>query len=243
MTKQLTASRLNISELSESQILEMFSLMKNYYNHVNLSEFKNDLLEKDILIILKDDSNHIQGFSSQKIFPFSFRNQILRIVFSGDTVIDKKFRGSLELPIAWGKFMLEIESNFKEEAVYWMLITKGIRTFRYLPVFFYEFYPNPFTEIPEFISELSYALGLFKFGNKYDGISGIIRAGEESQSIKELMEDEEFIMNRSFDPYIDFFKNRNPRFGKGDELLCIARFNTENLRPFIVRALRKENKI
>lgn len=240
--KQLTASKLLISDLEEFQILEMFSLMENYYNHVSISQFKKDLSEKDILILLKNSSNQIQGFSSQKIFSFQYKNQSLRIVFSGDTVIHKNFRGSLELPIAWGKFMLEVESKFKEEPLYWMLITKGIRTFRYLPVFFYEFYPNPYTPIPESISELRHTLGLFKFGNQYDRISGIIRGKEDSQSIKELEEDEEFILNRSFDPYIDFFKNRNPGFGNGDELLCLTRFTRKNLRPFIVRALEKENK-
>ena len=49
--------------------------------------------------------------------------------------------GSLALPVAWGRLMLSLEEVGAGQHLYWLLTSKGYKTYRFLPVFFNEFYP------------------------------------------------------------------------------------------------------
>ena len=91
-------------------------------------------------VILLYDQSRLCGFSTQVLFDFPHENRDDKILFSGDTIIDKCRWGSLALPVAWGRLMLSLESRPHGE-LYWLLTSKGYKTYRFLPVFFHEFYP------------------------------------------------------------------------------------------------------
>jgi len=74
----------------------------------------------------------------------------VKILFSGDTVIDKRHWGSMALPIAWGRLMLSLSPASSNAGFYWLLTSKGYKTYRFLPVFFREFYPRYDAQTPEF---------------------------------------------------------------------------------------------
>jgi len=100
---------LNVTSLAEEQIDEMYALMQSHYDGVKISSFREDLSEKDIVIILCDSNNEIIGFSTQKLLSININSKTVRIVFSGDTIIKKKYWGTTVLPITWGKMMMDIE--------------------------------------------------------------------------------------------------------------------------------------
>jgi hypothetical protein len=231
---------LSVSSLEEEQIQTMYTLMDQHYNNVFHAQFEKDLFEKDWVILLLDDlSEEIKGFSTQTLFKHFFKTESILILFSGDTIIHPKCWGTFALPIAWGRMMLYILSRNPENKLYWMLTSKGIRTYRYLPVFFNEFYPRYNLPTPIWEQQLLNSLGKRKYRDHYDKTAGIVRATDNSQFLKtNLAVIEE--ARRQKDPHIAFFLRQNPYFQRGDELVCIAPFHEANIKPNILRKLKKE---
>jgi hypothetical protein len=56
-------------------------------------------------------------------------------LFSGDTIISHHHWGEQELAHAWCYFAGQIKRQCPELPLYWFLIVKGHRTYRYLPAF------------------------------------------------------------------------------------------------------------
>jgi hypothetical protein len=120
-----------------------------------------------------------------------------------------------------------------------MLISKGFRTYRFLPTFFHRFYPCPAQPTPDWVRELMDVLGRRRFVDAYDAESGLIRAGAGAQALRAELAADRCRQTR-VDPHIDYFFRRNPDHARGDELLCLAEFCDANLRPFILRQLDRE---
>ena len=82
------------------------------------------------------------------------------------------------------------------------------------------------------------SLGERMFGRRYDKRAGIVRAWEKSEILKKQLA-VPLRENIRRNPHIDYFLNHNPEYRTGDELLCIAPFFEENLKPFILRELKR----
>ena len=122
-------------------------------------------------------------------------------------------------------------------SLYWMLISKGIRTYRFLPAFFREFYPSHRAETPVLFQWLLHSLGQRRFQHQYDPRSGVIRAGCQSYYLNSDLAT--VTENRMLNPDVRFFLKRNPGFIHGDELLCLAEFKPENIKRFMLREVLK----
>ncbi|WCL49179.1 hypothetical protein [Leptospira sp. GIMC2001] len=229
------------NELNAADIDSMFRLMDDSYFGVQKNIFITDLQSKDkILIIRKLDK--IIGFTTFKfheIDDLENPEQKLTVCFSGDTVIDPQFRGDLNLPIQWGIIMLR-ESLSRNTKIYWLLTTKGIRTYRYLPVFFYNFYPSPVL-MDSKLENLCKHFGKRLFGFDFDDSRGILERKTNVQTIRKVEEDLAYI-NRKKDPFVKYFLTKNPNFSNGDELVCLAEFSMDNIKPFIKKILLNKNE-
>jgi len=225
---------LPIIELSKEQKHEMYLLMDTYYANSSIEQFENDLKEKNWVLLLFCNSSII-GFSTQKLFEVNVHNEDILVLFSGDTIIDRQYWGSMTLSIAFGKLMLIILEQNKGKKLYWMLISKGLRTYKYLTNFMVEYYPNNKTKTPYSIKELMDYLGYLKYPNNYNKETGIIEAKQGSQH---LVQDHEPSKNE-FKEHELFFYKANPGYAKGDELLCLTQLSLENMHPFMQRVFRK----
>ncbi len=214
----------------------MFLLMQSYYCNVTADQFVKDLREKDCVILLRENG-HICGFSTQMLFNHDVDGRQILAIFSGDTVIEKNCWHSLALPLAWGRWMLSILYNNPERQLYWFLISKGYKTYRFLPIFFRDFYPSCMKETPTFEKALIYSLGRKKFGDRFDSESEVIRASEFSQYLRPGVAD--ITNTRRRDKHVAFFEKANPGHVNGDELVCVARCHESNLKSFILRRLRQ----
>ena len=225
-----------ISELTSEETMAMLRLMQKYYSNVNEEQFIKDLAEKDKVILLYGDET-ICGFSTWMLFTHNNDGFNVNVIFSGDTIVDEKNRNSLALPVAWGKLMLLSLEKFPERPLYWLLTSKGYKTYRFLPIFFNEFYPSYLHKTPEFEKSLLISLIHRKFRGGYNPVSCVLEAGEGAQCLRPGMAD--VSPPRLRDKHINFFYHSNPDYTKGDELVCIARCQPENLTPFIMRQLLK----
>ena len=104
---KLESQTLSVSELHPECFVQMQQLMRAHYDGVSESQFLADLLAKQWVILLRD-SGHLCGFSTQVLFDYPLAGRDVKILFSGDTIIEKDHWGSLALPVAWGRLMLSL---------------------------------------------------------------------------------------------------------------------------------------
>ncbi len=57
----------------------------------------------------------------------------IRVAYSGDTVIDPANWSAGSVAAAWFRVVSELRSKHPDEPLYWLLISSGYRTYRYLP--------------------------------------------------------------------------------------------------------------
>ncbi len=157
----------------------------------------------------------------------------IRYVFSGDTIIERAYWGSQALAFSWLRYVGELKREQPEMPLFWFLIVKGHRTFRYLPTFAREFYPHWEHGTPDSIAALMRKLAEERFGDAFDAASGLIRYPESHGHLAEdLAEANEREAARED---VSFFLRRNPGYRNGHELVCLCELSKENLRPLARR--------
>lgn len=231
---KLHARILPVAELDEGRVAEMTELMAAHYEGVTREGLVADLRAKDRVILLTAEGG-LCGFSTQVLFGHECRGRQVRVVFSGDTIIDRRHWGSSALALAWGRMMLELLAGEPERGLYWLLTSKGYKTYRFLTVFFKDFQPRLGRQPGDFEHELLDGIAEARFGERYDPGHGILRAGPGAQRLRPGVA--ELDDRHLRDPQVAFFQQRNSGHARGDELVCLARFHPDNLQPYILRQL------
>lgn len=229
-------------ELSPEQISELFNLMKIHYRNVDFQRFQRDLQEKTGIILLVNEQGLIRGFSTYLIY--DIQDLGAKVIFSGDTVIHKESWGDVTLFYGFGSILnTMIQSKKEGEKLYWFLISKGIRTYGMLPLFFFRFWPQPkegqtspeeLVHLKEILDKIAHR----KFGTTYDAKRGVLPIREDylDANLAEIPK------HKQKDPYIRCFLERNPGYRKGEELACLTEVSLENLRPRARRFVTRENR-
>jgi hypothetical protein len=214
-----------VPAITKAEKHRMYELMDEYYANVAWNEFRDDLANKQWVLVLRSLNASLVGFSTQKIFDFHFEGNIYRIVFSGDTIIDKMYRGTQELAWGFGRFMLDIQQQCPAQPLYWLLTSKGVRTYRYLPLYFQDFFPRFDQPTPSRVGRLMDGLGAYLFASRYDNGRRLLLASEGGQCLREF----DIPDRDSANPHFRYFIERNPNHRKGEELVCLAEFSRDNL--------------
>ena len=161
----------------------------------------------------------------------------MRAIFSGDTIIDRAFWGEQELVRAWCRFAGRILAAEPDTPLYWFLISKGYRTYLFLPLFYREFYPRRGTVAAHFEKGLIDLLASERFGSDYDPRAGLIRFPESHGQLSSDLA--EIPPGRREHPDVQFFLSRNPQYARGQELVCLARIHPDNMKSFAATAVRE----
>jgi hypothetical protein len=220
-------------DLSAEEINCLFQLHSQYYDNVIEKVFHKDLSEKDWVIIINDDQGRLQGFSTIQLIWLKIDKQDHLYLFSGDTIIKEEARNTHALSGAFIHFMYALIESYHEIPIHWFLITKGFRTYRFLPLYFKEFYPVRDKEIPEYYQEVLNTVAFYKFGSQYNPQAHLICYEHEKDKLKH--EHALVSEGRLRNPEIQFFLAKNPFFYKGDELTCISDICKSNFNPLIDR--------
>jgi hypothetical protein len=229
-----------LAELSTSRRDEMYTLFARHYDGVSLGQFEDDLAEKQWVIEVVDAaSGALRGFSTQLVLHVPVGERTVRPLFSGDTIIDREYWGDPALSHAWGHLALSLIDAHRGDPLYWYLISKGYRTYRFLPVFFHEFYPRHGVSTPRVLQEVLHAMGRWKFGVAYDAATGIVRPREGCPLRGDLGE----TSSRLHDPHVRFFLEKNPDHVVGHELCCLAPLTRENFTAAAWRVIGPGSQI
>ena len=147
-------------------------------------------------------------------------------VFSGDTIVVPEAWRSPQLARSWIAAINHLRAAAPTHPCYWLLLTSGFRTYRFLPVFWRMFYPRHDAVIPERERRLLDHLARKKYDAAYDAASGIVRFPNPQRLRGALAEVPD---GRLVDADVAFFLARNPGFGRGDELVCMTEICDSNL--------------
>ncbi|MEI6534906.1 MAG: hypothetical protein WCN98_06165 [Verrucomicrobiaceae bacterium] len=224
--RRLTSDVLPMCDVDAALRDRLFALMQRCYHCVTRDRFESDIAEKDFLIVLRDAAGVPRGFSTQMLFCREWEGQPIQVLFSGDTVIEPDFWGSHELVKGWCQVAAMALRAEPGRRLFWFLISKGFRTYLYLPIFFRDFEPHHAGSAAGETHRLLTMLSEEKFGAAYDAPKGIVRFPE---SLGQLTpEFAEIPDARRDDPHVQFFLTRNPSYALGDELGCLAEVSLEN---------------
>ncbi len=232
--KELKGRVINISDISSEMAGDMFVLMDRYFT-VDRKAFEADLSKKEWVIILEDPDGRLRGFTSLALLKTTLDSKPVQALYSGDTIIDRDSWGSIELPRVWGRFMLDAISKAGKTPIFWFLLSSGYKTYRFLPVFFTEFFPRHDRPTPGEIRHLLDHIGKKIYGSFFKSVSGTVHLPNPTP-LREGIAD--VSTARLSDPHVKFFVEKNPNYIRGVELACIAPLKIENLRPFIRRTLK-----
>jgi hypothetical protein len=224
----LISQTLHRTELREDAVNEMFAVFNESFEQTSPEIFQRDLNNKDWVILLRDEQNRIQGFSTLALHETEFESQKLSVVYSGDTIIRREYWGTPQLPSTWIKTVLD-KSKSMQQPLYWLLISSGYKTYRFLSVFYKTFYPHYNDPTPPHIQSLMHHLALRRYGDDYKPELGVVRFKVGATPLREGVA--EVTDERLHDPHVAHYIKINPHHDRGDELVCLTRIHPDNFTP------------
>ena len=210
-----------IDDLTVFDIVGMHAIFERNYANSPLSTFIDDLVKKDgVFVVRTKASNKIVGFSTLAIYEFMHQGKKVKGLFSGDTFLERDYWGSrcMHMAFALKLFMEALKSPFSVQ--YWLLISKGYKTYLLMSKNFPIFYPrrgehNP--QLKALVEEYCEAL----FPGKLDHQSMVMDFGEGANCLKNDVAGIDPLL-RAREPDVQFFEQCNPNWQRGTELPCIA---------------------
>ncbi|MDX2097193.1 MAG: hypothetical protein SFW36_05405 [Leptolyngbyaceae cyanobacterium bins.59] len=218
---------LRVEQLTEGDRDAMYELLSRHFETVNRSQFEQDLQQKNWVILLEDAiTTMLAGFTTLLMYETTFADDKFSVVYSGDTIVDPKAWSSSILARSWLAAVKKLRYLYPEGKLYWLLISSGYRTYRFLPVFSREFYPRYDVVTPPNVQQFMNFLAQGRFGDHYDVTTGIVKFSHPQvlRSPLRVVPTE-----RLQDPHVCFFEQCNPGHVQGDELVCLTEICEENL--------------
>jgi hypothetical protein len=234
---KLRGRLVRVGEVTRGQRDTMFALMRDHYENVRRDSFERDLGEKRWVIELLSAAGELCGFSTQTLVEVCVGGRQVTALYSGDTIIAREHWGDSALTHVWGRLALALMDATDGE-LYWFLISKGYKTYRFLPIFFNEFYPRHDVPTPAGVQAVLGALGRHKFAGEYDAAAGVVRGGPGKDRLRAGVAD--LTPQRLRDPHVAYFAGRNPGHARGDELCCLAPLTRANFTAAAWRVIGPE---
>ncbi len=235
----LRATTRHISDLNADDRQQMFQLMASHYDEIDRARFDEDLSEKHRVVLLQDETQALQGFSTYLVYAtlHPTTRQPVRVIYSGDTIINRAHWGSQALAFEWLYQAGREKAREPEAPLYWFLISKGIRTYRYLAAFSRTYWPHPVDATPDEARALLEAVATQRFGAHYQPALGVIKFDTSRGHLRQELAIVDVSERRR--PEVEFFLQANPGYAQGDELACLTELSSDNLKPLARRVFNR----
>ena len=219
---KLYAKTVAVETVTEAQRQTMFRLMGQYYDCMDWERFLKDLDAKDDVILLLDgDTNSIKGFSTLKSMEVPHEKGTAYGIFSGDTVVDRAYWGQKVLGVAFLKYLFMKKAARPFSPLYWLLISKGYKTYLLMANNFSNHYPRYEQETPAGEQGLIDNFAQMLFGSSYKKDKGVVEFEESLGQLRPGIAD--VPSGSAFqNPRIAYFAKQNPDWVNGTELVCLA---------------------
>src|SRR5262245_31396143 len=218
-----------VAALSAADRARMYAIYAAHYDGTSMPRFSADLEAKDLVLSVHDEDGALQGFTTLLVIDSEMEGRPVRALYSGDTIIDRAYWGSQVLAFNWIRLAGSIKQMEPEIPLYWFLIVKGHRTFRYLSAFSRNFYPHWAVPTPQAERALMDQLAGGRFPEHYAPDRGIVHFPSSHGHLKPDLA--EITPSEAARPDVGFFLAMNPGYRRGDELVCLTELAADNLRP------------
>ena len=224
-----------ISALDCSLQRRMAALYLDNYDATSEAQFFADLRRKDEVLLVEAD-DELVGFTTLRVYERCWKGRAIRVVYSGDTVVHPDHWGQQALAFAWIARMGALKRQLPEVPLYWLLLVKGHRTFRYLPVFGRSFYPHWSWDRSD-LKPLADSLAGEMFPDAYNPVTGVVEFSESRGQLKaHIAQPSSEELSREG---VRFFLTRNPGFARGHELVCVCEIEAHNMKPLTRRVFER----
>ncbi len=203
----------------------MYSLCARHFVGLTRDSFRADLAGKNWVLLL-EENGELAGFSTLHYYAARHRGSPIRVVYSGDTIVDPGAWGRSVLSAAWIGAVRRLHRPHASERLWWLLLVSGFRTYRFLPLFWREFYPRFDAGFPAASRRLRDALAVERLGASYlsrEGVARLPRPMVLRPALRRIPP------ARVADPHVAFFLEHNPGHAAGDELVCLTEISPDNL--------------
>ncbi len=222
-----SARLLSRDSLKRDELENMYGLLCEYFDGVTLEQFLRDTAEKN-WVVWVERSGRLVGFSTILAYETFFNGELYTVIYSGDTIVAPEAWNTPALPRAWIESVAKLRRQYSRGRYLWLLITSGYRTYRFLPLFWREFFPRFDRDTPAPWKQLADRLASERFGRQYDSASGLVRF-QNPQRLRGSFAG--IPPGREMDPHVKFFAARNVCHKNGDELVCLTELSPSNLTP------------
>lgn len=210
-----------VGDISAPLIASMWELFSRHYHGCDRTSFERDLSEKHrVLILTKLDQ--LIGFTSQRFETIDGH----RVTYSGDVIITPSARN-----IGTAHFFHQWACAVWKQYDWWCYLAAGPRTYRIPHTFYKRVTPSRASNETQEECSLRHAFAEHAYGNNYSRHSGIVQLDHAYT----LPQQEREI--RSNYPMDDFFRNANPGWQQGDELVSLISLHERNWKPIALRML------
>ena len=228
-----------VRDMAADLVARMADLYLENYDGTSVELFRRDLASKDEAVVLFVKGKLV-GFTTLQVYVSRTADKPVRIIYSGDTIVNRRHWGQQELAFAWIRRIGEIKAQAPNLSLYWFLLVKGHRTFKYLSVFSRSFHPHWQLKRPD-LKALADQLARERFGSEYNSETGVV---EFSQSRGHLKSEIAAPTARELArPDTRYFIESNPGFRRGHELVCICELELANMKPLAARIFSRALRV
>lgn len=203
----------------------MWELLNEHFEGVSYASFISDLDQKNWALLI-DDGGRLVAFSTMCFRRTRVMARTVHVVYSGDTISAPTVRASSVLARGWIGAVNVLRARHRCTQLYWLLLVSGFRTYRFLPVFWKDFFPRHDRDTPADTQRLRDELAQQMYGDRFDPAQGIVRF-REPQRLRGAPHN--IPLARLDDPHVCYFDHANPGHTDGDELVCLAELKPTNL--------------
>jgi hypothetical protein len=215
-----------IERLTHTERSAMRALLDRHFEGVDDATFAADLGEKSHALRLFDDLDTLVGFSTIDYRRRPIEGRPAAVLYSGDTIVDPAVWSAASLGATWITAVMDLHHSAGPQVpLWWLLLTSGMRTYRYLPVFFLRYHPaSPDRDDVE-ASRLLPQLAHERFGGCFNSSTGIVSFPRPQRLRRHLTLAPSHHAN---DEHAKRFLAANPGHENGDELVSLCRLDLDN---------------
>lgn len=132
-----------IADCTRQEIETFYRLLCRGFLGVSWHDFMRDFREKDAVMILRKEhgEGEIVGWSTLMVLTLplpaepGIADAEVKGIFSGDTAVLPEYRSGIGLGVELGAYFMQVYHQFPRHLVYYILISKGWRTYKIMPFF------------------------------------------------------------------------------------------------------------
>lgn len=231
----LRARTVPVSDVDDAALARLWELFSATYADVDEVTFRADFRAKDQVILLDDGA--VQGFSTLKEVRVEVDGRAHVGTFSGDTVVHPDHWGTRVLGRAFLAHMIGRRLRHPLAPYWWVLISKGYKTYLMMANNFGEHWPRHEAPTPPGARAVMDAFGCALFADAYRPEEGVARWEPPRGRLRPGIADVTPDLARAR-PRVAFFEAQNPGWARGDELFCLARMDATLPLAYAWKAIR-----